>query len=316
MIIVSRPIPFKFVKEVCEGNLVIWFCVPDYNDYNFATIQMSPILRDFQHERTPHKVMSMLCELLRGPHDSETEHRFRRLAAAVDYRHEDTRRHQHVRGAIQLTVENMRPEEPRSRLRMRTVPEHEHASVPHAWPWFLRALLGAPTVFPRSCLAASVHQRTSPRRETPLEIPSDEDIAQTMRAEAAATSSNANFQDDDEVDAVSEPELEIDGTPTEAETDEEFLQDLDENKDQDEFAERRPVLLEGRTLITDPTFTQARLSMQVPYFVDAEPARCIDPKAVCVVHTHELHHCALYLQDVDSQPQLAMDNGQPCSTRL
>ena len=51
-------------------------------------------------------------------------------------------------------------------------------------------------------VSCSKYQRTTPQRETPLEIPS-EDIARKM--EAAATSSNANLHDDDddEVDVMS-----------------------------------------------------------------------------------------------------------------
>ena len=133
--------------------------------------------------------------------------------------------------------------------------------------------------------------RSTPPSETPLEIPS-EDTAQTMEAAAAATSACVNLQDDEEMDVMTtaEPEMEVDDSLTEADPDAEDLQD----QHQEEVAKRRPVLLQERTLLTDPTLTQARVSLQVAYLSDAEAAQCIDPKAVSFAHVNYI--CAMYLR--------------------
>ena len=82
-IIVSRPVPFNLVKES-------WFCVPKDNDRRgFELVekimderledelvldyQPSPILRDFKKDRTPARIMGLLCDMPTGPHNAEKE---------------------------------------------------------------------------------------------------------------------------------------------------------------------------------------------------------------------------------------------------
>ena len=64
-----------------------------------------------------------------------------------------------------------------------------------------------------------------------------------------------------------------------AEPDEERQDEYDENEDQDEIAERRPVILQEHTHLTDPVLAQARVSMQVLDYPNAPSARCIAARA-------------------------------------
>ena len=101
-IIVSRPVPFNLVKES-------WFCVPKDNDRRgFELVekimgerledelvldyQPSPILRDFKKDRTPARIMGLLCDMPTGPHNAEKERLLLcALATSVDYHPDDTR---------------------------------------------------------------------------------------------------------------------------------------------------------------------------------------------------------------------------------
>ena len=108
-IIVNRPVPFRFVKEV-------WFCVPEGNtegkyeilekimdesleDELVLDYKASPILDGYRRYRTPAHVMTILCEMQTGPHQAEKERLLRALAAAVDYPLNDDRR-EHYSGYL------------------------------------------------------------------------------------------------------------------------------------------------------------------------------------------------------------------------
>ena len=118
-IIVNRPVPFNLVKEV-------WFCVPKDNDRRgFELIekimdeqledelvleyQASPILREFKKTKTPARLMQLLCEMPPGPHNAEKEKLLHNLATSVDYRHEDTRRHHHMKEAVIFMIKHTHP---------------------------------------------------------------------------------------------------------------------------------------------------------------------------------------------------------------
>ena len=103
--------------------------------------------------------------------------------------------------------------------------------------------------------------------------------APIKEAATAAASSGANLQDDEEMEVATtaEPQMEVYDTLTEAEPDAEDQQDLDEHEDQDEVAERPPLLPEDRTILTDPNLTQARVCIQVPYYPRADQRDALIP---------------------------------------
>ena len=113
-IIVNRPVPFNLVEEV-------WFCVPKENDrrgfeliekFEDALVleyQASPILREFKKMKTPACLMQLLCEMPPGPHNAEKEKLLHNLAISVEYHHEDTRRHHHMKEAVIFMIKHTHP---------------------------------------------------------------------------------------------------------------------------------------------------------------------------------------------------------------
>ena len=189
-ILVSRPIPFKLVKEA-------WFCVPkEEHRTTFDLIKKiyhekpevelvldyyaSPILAEFKRERTPARVMELLCNMPAGPHAAGKERVLSQLATAVSFHHEDTRRHHYMKEGIIFLIENTRPDDLRMGgdehgTRMRICPACYHV-VP------------AGTSRCTSCWSQFIScgkYQGNVRRETPSEIPSSS-FAQTMEAATAA----------------------------------------------------------------------------------------------------------------------------------
>ena len=86
-----------------------------------------------------------------------------------------------------------------------------------------------------------------------------------------------------DVATVAEPEMEVEDRQSEGEPepDEEKLQDIpdyEEEVTQAMLDERRPLLLPGRTMVTDPHLTQAGAAMQPIYCPEMKQGKCIDAK--------------------------------------
>ena len=288
VIMVGRPVPFAFVKEV-------WFCVPDpRNTYSFALVEKifderleremvldyhaSPLLPEVDRYRTPAKLMELLCDMPHGPHDASKERIIRDLTTVLEAHRENTVRHHYMDKAIKFIIKNWRPEDLRrsdDSRRMRVCPACYNI---------------VPACFSRctSCwstfISCGYYQGTS-QRETPTEIPSER-IAQTMEAAAAAVPEmTAEEQDAIERETLPEPE----GVPEasvmgdddaeqepDAEMDTEPHADFDDDVPDAVAQERRPVLVAGHSLSIDPELQLARTAMQTPYYHDRPNARCID----------------------------------------
>ena len=52
----------------------------------------SPILSEFKNQRTPQRVMTLLCDMPGGSHDAGKERHLRQLASAADLHDDDTRK--------------------------------------------------------------------------------------------------------------------------------------------------------------------------------------------------------------------------------
>eukprot|EP00439_Symbiodinium_sp_Y106_P058515 s2536_g8.t1 len=100
--------------------------------------------------------------------------------------------------------------------------------------------------------------------------------------------------EEDRADAatVAEPEMEVEHRQSEGEPepDEEMLQDIPEYEEEVTQAmldERRPLLLPGRAMVTDPDLMQARAAMQPIYCPEMKRGKCIDakrPAVACMVY--------------------------------
>ena len=119
------------------------------------------------------------------------------------------------------------------------------------------------------------------QRETPSEIPSSS-VAQTMEAATAAVPTiDVDENENADTATVAKPEMEVDAQPSEAEQepDEEMFHEVPDLEEEENAApddERRPLILPGRTLITDPDLMQARSAMQPPYYPEKRIGRCND----------------------------------------
>ena len=126
IVIVSRAVPFRLVKEVCLR-------IPDVNHrYKFEIVEKildheleyevcmtfseSPIASNYQSSRTPERLMTLLCELPNGPHDATKERHVRRLAEFVEQEEEDWERYEALfKEATEFVITCAIPEEqPRS----------------------------------------------------------------------------------------------------------------------------------------------------------------------------------------------------------
>ena len=133
-ILVSRPVPFKLVKEA-------WLLVPSSRDYrSFELIEKildeklenelvldyrpSPILSEFRKQRNPAAIMDMLCNMPEGPHSAGKERLLCALAQAVSYHPEDTRRHHYMKEGNVFLIKNTRPDD--NGMRMRICPACYH----------------------------------------------------------------------------------------------------------------------------------------------------------------------------------------------
>ena len=120
------------------------------------------------------------------------------------------------------------------------------------------------------------------QREAPSEIPSSS-IAQTMEAATAAVPTiDVDENENADTATIAKPEMEVDAPPSEAEQepDEEMFNEVPDLEEEEEYAgpdeERRPLILPGRTLITDPDLMQARSAMQPSYYPEKRIGRCND----------------------------------------
>ena len=286
-IIVNRPVPFSLVKEV-------WFCIPKDNDRRgFELIekimderledelvleyQASPILREFRKMKTPARLMQLLCEVPSGPHNAEKEKLLRNLATAVDYRHEDTRRHPHMKEAVVFMIKHAHPgdlviDAAGSQIRMRLCPACYHLT-----PSCLSRCTTCWSLF----ISRGKFRRTEPvREESPTDVP-NVNIAKSMETAAAAVPATGS-EEDDHLDAmtVAEPEMEVDVQGSEAEPEhaddipdiEEYPEEISDNSNE----ERQAVLLPGTTPVMDSKLQVARTAMQPVFYLDSRVGNCVD----------------------------------------
>ena len=134
----------------------------------------------------------------------------------------------------------------------------------------------------------------APRRKSPLEVPTEE-IANAREEATAARSSLVSIHDDGDGDArtMAESGMEVDSDMDVDEVEpDDAQQDVDENENQDEIAERRPVLVQENTHIIVPVLTQARMSMQVPYYPNSPTAYCIYARLILFAYmAYVVVHC-------------------------
>ena len=281
-IIVSRPVRFNLVKEA-------WFCVPKDNDRRGKIMnerledelvldyQPSPILRDFKKDRTPARIMGLLCDMPTGPRNAEKERLLCALAASVDYHPDDTRRHHHMKEAVVFMIKHTRPGDfcggtGGNEVRLRLCPACYYATPSR----FSRC-----TMCWSQFISCGKFRRTEPvGAEASVDVPST-NIAQTMEAAAAAVPSTGAEEDDIlETMTVAEPEMEVDAQPSEGEPepDEEIpeIAEYPEDVSAETLEERRPCLLPGRTVAKDPDLLIAQTSMQPPYYPDKKAGNCVD----------------------------------------
>ena len=287
-IIVSRPVPFNLVKEA-------WFCVPKDNDRRgfelvekimderledelVLAFQPSPILRDFKKDRTPARIMGLLCDMPTGPHNAEKERLLCALAASVDYHPEDTRRHHHMKEAVVFMIKHTRPGDfcggtGGNEVRLRLCPACYYATPSR----FSRC-----TMCWSQFISCGKFRRTEPEAEASVEVPST-NIAQTMEAAAAAAVPATGAEEDENLETmtVAEPEMEVEERlPSEGEPEpDEELPDITEYQEDvsaETLEERRTFLLAGRAVITDPELLIAQTSMQPPYYPDMKTGYCVD----------------------------------------
>ncbi|CAE7932905.1 agtpbp1, partial [Symbiodinium necroappetens] len=137
-------------------------------------------------------------------------------------------------------------------------------------------------------------QSTASRRKSPLEVPTEE-ISNAMEEATAARSSLVSIHDDEDDDArtMAESEMEVDSDMDVDEVEpDEAQQDVDENENQDEIAELRPVLVQENTHIIVPVLTQARKSIQVPYYPNSPTAYCIYARLILFAYmAYVVVHC-------------------------
>ena len=119
-ILVSRPVPFKLVKEACllvpssrdhrSFELIEKIYVKSWKtNSSWTTIRHRSSVNSGK-ERKPATIMNMLCDMPEGPHTAGKERLLRALAQAVSYHHEDTRRHRYMKEGIIFLIKNTRPD--------------------------------------------------------------------------------------------------------------------------------------------------------------------------------------------------------------
>ena len=74
----------------------------------------SPILSEFRKERTPARIVELLCNMPAGPHNAGKERILSALAASVSYHPEDSRRHRYMKEGIIFLSKNTRPDDLRT----------------------------------------------------------------------------------------------------------------------------------------------------------------------------------------------------------
>ena len=111
----------KVMDERLEDELVLGF-------------HPFPILHGFKKDRTPARIMSLLCDIPTGPHSAEKERLLCALAASVDFHPDDTRRHHYVKEAVVFMIKHTRPGDccvgsGANEVRMRVCPGCCHAPI-------------------------------------------------------------------------------------------------------------------------------------------------------------------------------------------
>ena len=207
--------------------------------------------------------MGLLCDMPAGPDSAEKERLLCALAASVDFHPDDIRRHHYMKEAVIFMIKHTRPGDlcvgsGANEVRMRLCPGCYHATPSRfsrcvqCWSLFI------------SC---GKFRRTEPAEaEVSVEVPST-NIAQTMEAAAAAVPATGAEEDEQlETMTVAEPEMEVEEQPSEGEPepDEEMpdIIEYPEHVSVESLEERRPLLLPGRNVITDPELLIAQTSMQ------------------------------------------------------
>ena len=220
--------------------------------------------------------MQLLCDMPSGPHNAKKERLLRELATAIDYHHEDARRHHYLKEAANFMIKRTHPgdlvmDSVGSQVRMRLCPACYHLT---------------PSCFSRCSICWSLfisrgkfrrHEPT--REESPTEVPAN--IAQSMEAAAAAIP-EAGPEEDDQLDAmtVAEPEMEVDVQGSDPEPEHaDDIPDLDEYPEEvnDNSNEtRQAVLLSGVTPMLEPKLQIARTAMQPIVYLDIRAGNFID----------------------------------------
>ena len=147
--------------------------------------QPSPILRDFKKDRTPARIMGLLCDMPTGPCNAEKERLLCALAASVDYHPDDTRRHHHMKEAVVFMIKHTRPGDfcggtGGNEVRLRLCPACYYATPSR----FSRC-----TMCWSQFISCGKFRRTEPAgAKASVDVPST-NIAQTMEAAAGAVPS-------------------------------------------------------------------------------------------------------------------------------
>ena len=232
--------------------------------------------------------MGLLCDMPTGPHNAEKERLLCALAASVDYHPDDTRRHHHMKEAVVFMIKHTRPGDfcggaGGNEVRLRLCPACYYATPSR----FSRC-----TMCWSPFISCGKFRKTEPAgAEASVDVPST-NIAQTMEAAAAAVPSTGAEEDDNlQTMTVAEPEMEVDAQPSEGEPepDEEIpeIEEYPEDVSAETLEERRPFLLPGRTVVTDPNLLIAQTSMQPPYYPDKNAGNCVDairPAFACMAY--------------------------------
>eukprot|EP00439_Symbiodinium_sp_Y106_P077955 s920_g16.t2 len=240
----------------------------------FLDFHPSPILHGFKKERTPARIMSLLCDMPTGPHSAEKERLLCAPAASVDYHPDDARRRHYMKEAVVFMIKHSRPGDfgvgsGANQVRMRLCPACYHATPSRfsrcvqCWSKFI------------SC---GKFRRTEPAdAETSVEVPNS-NVPQTMEAAAAAVPATG-AEEDEQLETMTVA-MEVEEQPSEGEPEpDEELPDITEYPEDvsvETLEERQPVLPLGRNVITDPELLIAQTSMQPPYYPDKSTGYCVD----------------------------------------
>ena len=258
VILCSRPIPFRLVKEV-------WICLPssergqpfeqvekilDYEleDELCMEVKRTPVPDSMKSYRTLARLLQLLCDMQSGPHDAMRETYINRLSenCGASWNEVDWDRYEGLYKEATEFLFIHTPPPRNARTSRDTELRYRYC------PWCLSNI---PSCLSRcvQCFSTLIsfgkHQRVSGREETPMEI-CQEEIAQAVEEAAAAP------VEEDDVPMEDEPQPEADhiddvpmddggneDTRTVGEPEMELDADEDTGEDPEDVSSRQPVLL-------------------------------------------------------------------------